>query len=37
MYVAPGEHNPAGFELLSYGDDGKFGGEKEAADVTSWQ
>ena len=37
VYAAPGEHNPTGFDLLSYGEDGKLGGEKEAADITSWQ
>jgi general secretion pathway protein G len=36
VYVSPGEVNPKGFDLLSYGSDGQPGGEGEAADITSW-
>jgi general secretion pathway protein G len=37
VYVSPGEANPTGYDLLSYGADGQPGGEGEAADITSWQ
>lgn len=37
VYRSPGEVNPTGYDLLSYGADGRPGGEGEAADVTSWQ
>ncbi len=33
VYRSPGERNPAGFDLLSLGRDGKPGGEGEDADV----
>lgn len=36
-YKSPGEANPAGFDLLSFGADGKPGGEGEAADIKSWE
>jgi len=36
IYRSPGEQNPAGFDLLTYGRDGQPGGEREDADVTSW-
>ena len=36
VYMFPGEANPKGFDLLSYGADGKLGGEGEDADVVSW-
>jgi len=36
IYRSPGEQNPAGFDLLTYGRDGQPGGEHEDADVTSW-
>jgi general secretion pathway protein G len=36
VYIFPGEANPKGFDLLSYGADGKLGGEGEDADVVSW-
>jgi general secretion pathway protein G len=36
-YKSPGEANPGGFDLLSYGADGKPGGEGEAADIKSWE
>ena len=37
VYVCPGEVNPQGYDLLSYGADGQPGGEDENADITSWQ
>ncbi len=36
VFIAPGEVNIKGFDLLSYGADGKLGGEGEDADVVSW-
>lgn len=36
IYRSPGEQNPTGFDLLTYGRDGQPGGEHEDADVTSW-
>jgi general secretion pathway protein G len=36
IYRCPGEVNPGSFDLLSYGSDGKAGGEGDAADVKSW-
>jgi len=36
LYRSPGEQNPTGFDLLTYGRDGQPGGEDEDADVTSW-
>jgi len=36
-YVSPGEQSKTGFDLLSYGQDGKPGGEGDAADITSWK
>ena len=35
VFVIPGEHGE--YDLLSYGKDGRPGGEGEAADVTNWQ
>jgi general secretion pathway protein G len=37
IYKSPGEVNPNGYDLLSYGADGKPGGEGDDADITSWQ
>ena len=37
VYLFPGESNPKGFDLLSYGADGKLGGDGEDADVVSWK
>ena len=37
IYVAPGRVNPEGYDLLSYGADGKAGGEGENADILSWK
>ena len=36
VYVSPGEVNPGGYDLVSFGADGQPGGEGENADVTSW-
>lgn len=36
-YVAPGVVNPQGYDLMSYGADGKPGGEGKDADLTSWK
>jgi len=35
VYRSPGESNPSGFDLVSYGADGRPGGEGEDADLTS--
>jgi general secretion pathway protein G len=37
VFVSPGEVNVKGFDLLSYGADGKLGGEGEDSDVVSWK
>jgi general secretion pathway protein G len=37
VFISPGEANPKGFDLFSYGADGKLGGEGEDADVVSWK
>jgi general secretion pathway protein G len=37
VYRSPGEANPWGFDLLSYGADGRAGGEGEDADIKSWE
>jgi general secretion pathway protein G len=37
VYKSPGDVNPQGYELLSYGRDGQPGGSGEDADVTSWE
>jgi general secretion pathway protein G len=37
LYKSPGDANPNGYDLLTYGADGKQGGEGDDADVTSWQ
>lgn len=36
VYRAPGDANPAGYDLLTYGADGREGGEGEDGDITSW-
>jgi general secretion pathway protein G len=36
VYRFPGEQNPRGFDLLSYGEDGRPGGEGDAADILGW-
>jgi general secretion pathway protein G len=33
LYRSPGDENPAGYDLLSYGRDGRLGGTGEDADV----
>jgi general secretion pathway protein G len=35
VYVAPGTHGA--YDLMSYGSDGREGGEGSAADITNWQ
>ncbi|MDH3291120.1 MAG: type II secretion system major pseudopilin GspG [Gemmatimonadota bacterium] len=37
MFRSPGVANPWSYDLLSYGRDGREGGEGEDADITSWQ
>lgn len=37
LYQSPGQVNPTGYDLQSYGADGKPGGTGEDADITSWQ
>lgn len=36
IYLSPGHVNPESYDLLSYGRDGRPGGEGENADITSW-
>jgi general secretion pathway protein G len=36
VYRSPGEINQNGFDLMSYGADGRPGGEGDDADITSW-
>ena len=36
VYVYPGEGNPNGYDLLTYGADGVPGGEGENADILAW-
>lgn len=36
VYQYPGEHNQTGYDLLSYGRDGRPGGSGADADVTNW-
>jgi general secretion pathway protein G len=36
LYIAPGISNPESYDLYSLGKDGKVGGERENADITSW-
>jgi general secretion pathway protein G len=36
LYKSPAEQSRAGYDLLSYGADGKPGGEADDADITSW-
>jgi general secretion pathway protein G len=36
-YESPGTINPSSYDLLSYGRDGKSGGDGEDADLTSWE
>ena len=37
QYRYPGEANPTGFDLLSFGADGRAGGDGENADILGWQ
>ena len=37
VFRSPGIANPWSYDLLSYGRDGREGGEGEDADLTSWQ
>ncbi len=37
VYRAPGVQSNTGYDLLSYGADGKPGGEGDAADIVSWK
>jgi general secretion pathway protein G len=37
VYLAPGQVNLTGYDLLSFGADKKLGGTGEDADITSWQ
>lgn len=37
VYRAPGTQSGGGYDLLSYGADGKPGGEGEFADIVSWK
>jgi len=36
IYRCPGDHNSAGYDLISYGADGTLGGEKEDIDLANW-
>jgi len=36
-YIYPGQQNPSGYDLVSYGADGKPGGAGDDADITSWK
>lgn len=36
-YMSPGQVNVSGFDLISFGSDGRPGGEDEAADIKSWE
>ena len=37
LFNFPGQMNPTGYDLLTYGADGKPGGDGEDADITSWK
>ncbi len=37
VYKSPGDVNPQGYDLLTYGRDGQPGGTNEDADITSWE
>ena len=37
LYKSPGDVNPQGYDLLTYGRDGQPGGSGEDADITSWE
>jgi general secretion pathway protein G len=37
IFISPGEANPAGYDLMSYGADGQPGGEGENLDIRAWE
>ena len=37
VYKSPGDANPNGYDLLTYGRDGQPGGTEEDTDITSWE
>jgi general secretion pathway protein G len=37
IYKSPGDANPNGYDLVSYGADGRPGGADEKADIVSWR
>ena len=37
LYTSPGRINPQSYDLVSYGADGRAGGEGENADILSWK
>jgi general secretion pathway protein G len=37
IYKSPAEQSRGGYDLVSYGEDGKPGGEGNAADIASWK
>ena len=37
LYMFPGQANPTGYDLISYGADGLPGGDGENADILSWK
>ncbi len=37
QYVSPGKVNPASYDLVSFGADGKPGGDGDNADIVSWK
>lgn len=37
VYASPGQHGSGGYDLYSYGADGREGGTGEDADITSWK
>ena len=37
VYIFPGQQNPNGYDLISFGADGVLGGEGENADILSWK
>ena len=36
VYVSPGKENPKEYDLVSYGRDGREGGDEDDADIVSW-
>src|SRR2546428_9844728 len=37
IYRSPGEHNPSGYDLYTFGRDGQPRGQDEDADITRWR